>query len=114
MVSFLQILIFLFIYYNYNKNKLYSKGGIKAVVWTDAVQSGIMFGTYILIMIKGTIDLGGLGVVIDRNMESGRLELPEWVYPHYMYYMICKHVSDLSEYANTKRQGSNYQIWNVY
>lgn len=54
-----------------------SKGGLKAVVWTDAVQTTLMFGTYFVILIKGTIDIGGLEVVIERNRESGRLEYPE-------------------------------------
>ncbi|KAH8293445.1 hypothetical protein KR054_000584, partial [Drosophila jambulina] len=53
-------------------------GGIKGVVYTDVVQSVIMYGSLIVIMIKGTVDLGGLGVVWQRNMDGGRLNLPEW------------------------------------
>mgnify|MGYP002655344613 CR=1 FL=1 len=52
-------------------------GGIKAVIWTDVLQMIIMIGVMILIMIKGTINVGGLGVLIERNWESGRLEAPE-------------------------------------
>ncbi|KAK0074325.1 hypothetical protein PV326_012541, partial [Microctonus aethiopoides] len=51
-------------------------GGLRAVVWTDFVQAFIMFGAMFLIAIKGTIDVGGLGVVIQRNLDSGRLEFP--------------------------------------
>ncbi|KAK0166794.1 hypothetical protein PV327_004277 [Microctonus hyperodae] len=51
-------------------------GGLRAVVWTDFVQAFIMFGAMLLIVIKGTIDVGGLGVVIQRNYDSGRLEFP--------------------------------------
>ncbi|XP_012224852.1 sodium-coupled monocarboxylate transporter 1-like [Linepithema humile] len=51
-------------------------GGLKAVVWTDFIQSFIMFGSMLLIVIKGTVDVGGLSVVIQRNQESGRLEFP--------------------------------------
>ncbi|XP_034940832.1 sodium-coupled monocarboxylate transporter 1-like isoform X2 [Chelonus insularis] len=51
-------------------------GGLRAVVWTDFVQVFIMFGSMLLVVIKGTIDLGGLSVVIQRNRDSGRLELP--------------------------------------
>uniref|UniRef100_T1H361 Sodium/solute symporter n=1 Tax=Megaselia scalaris TaxID=36166 RepID=T1H361_MEGSC len=29
-------------------------GGLKAVVWTDVVQSGLMYGSILLVMIKGT------------------------------------------------------------
>ncbi|XP_070142746.1 sodium-coupled monocarboxylate transporter 1 isoform X5 [Drosophila kikkawai] len=53
-------------------------GGIKGVVYTDVVQSVIMYGSLIVIMIKGTVDLGGFGVVWQRNMEGGRLNTPEW------------------------------------
>ncbi|XP_076223967.1 sodium-coupled monocarboxylate transporter 1 [Nomia melanderi] len=51
-------------------------GGIRAVVWTDFIQTFIMFGSMLLIVIKGTSDVGGLSVVLRRNLESGRLELP--------------------------------------
>lgn len=51
-------------------------GGLKAVVWTDFYQTFIMFGSMLLIIIKGTADVGGLSLVIRRNLESGRLEFP--------------------------------------
>lgn len=54
-------------------------GGLKAVIYTDLFQSIIMFGAMLVVIIKGTIDIGGLDVVISRNIESGRLELPESV-----------------------------------
>ncbi|XP_039232655.1 sodium-coupled monocarboxylate transporter 1 isoform X4 [Drosophila yakuba] len=52
-------------------------GGLKAVVWTDVIQTVIMIGAVIFVIIKGTLDVGGLGVVIKRNFESGRVEWPE-------------------------------------
>lgn len=52
-------------------------GGIKAVVWTDVIQIVIMYGVMILIIVKGTMNVGGLSVVIERNWESGRFEAPE-------------------------------------
>uniref|UniRef100_A0A182SEV4 Sodium/solute symporter n=1 Tax=Anopheles maculatus TaxID=74869 RepID=A0A182SEV4_9DIPT len=36
----------------------------------------IMIGALILIVVKGTADIGGLGVLIERNMASGRFEAP--------------------------------------
>nr|XP_012134657.1 PREDICTED: sodium-coupled monocarboxylate transporter 1-like isoform X3 [Megachile rotundata] len=51
-------------------------GGLRAVVWTDFIQIFIMIGSMLLIIIKGTSDVGGLSLVIRRNMESERLELP--------------------------------------
>ncbi|XP_034183348.2 sodium-coupled monocarboxylate transporter 1 [Osmia lignaria lignaria] len=51
-------------------------GGLRAVVWTDFIQIFIMIGSMLLIIIKGTQDVGGFSLVIRRNMESERLELP--------------------------------------
>lgn len=52
-------------------------GGIKAVVYTDVIQIIIMFGTLVTIAIKGTLKIGGVSTVIQRNFESGRIELPK-------------------------------------
>ncbi|XP_067005764.2 sodium-coupled monocarboxylate transporter 1 [Anabrus simplex] len=53
-----------------------SLGGLKAVVWTDVIQAVTMFAAVILIVVKGTIDNGGLSVVWQRNARSGRIEPP--------------------------------------
>lgn len=50
-------------------------GGIKAVVWTDVIQILIMFGSLFLIVIKGTLNVGGL-TVIQKSYDSGRIEAP--------------------------------------
>ncbi|KAG5681246.1 hypothetical protein PVAND_010697 [Polypedilum vanderplanki] len=55
-----------------------SLGGIKAVVWTDVIQMILMYGTLFLIVIKGTMNVGGLSVVIERNAASGRFEAPNF------------------------------------
>lgn len=52
-------------------------GGLKAVVWTDVIQIIQMYAVIIIIAVKGTMDIGGLSVVLDRNNQSGRLEPPE-------------------------------------
>ncbi|XP_073819704.1 sodium-coupled monocarboxylate transporter 1-like [Musca autumnalis] len=52
-------------------------GGLKAVIWTDVIQTVIMIGAIIFVIIKGTIDVGGLGVVWERNWATGRIEAPE-------------------------------------
>ncbi|XP_047119826.1 sodium-coupled monocarboxylate transporter 1-like isoform X1 [Schistocerca piceifrons] len=51
-------------------------GGLRAVVWTDAVQTLVMFGGVVLVVVKGTLDVGGFGVVWSRNVDSGRIEPP--------------------------------------
>nr|CAH7758339.1 unnamed protein product [Callosobruchus chinensis] len=54
------------------------EGGIKGVVWTDVIQIIVMFGSMLLVVIKGTIDIGGFGVVFERNWMSGRIEGPNF------------------------------------
>lgn len=55
-------------------------GGLKAVVWTDVTQSFVMFGSILAVCIKGTFDVGGLDVVLERNAEGGRLNSPPWTW----------------------------------
>ncbi|KAH8294948.1 hypothetical protein KR018_004575 [Drosophila ironensis] len=54
-----------------------SLGGLKAVVWTDVVQAVSMLGALFLVAIKGSIDIGGAGVVLERAWNSNRLEAPD-------------------------------------
>lgn len=51
-------------------------GGLKAVVWTDVVQTFSMFGALILVAVKGTYDLEKGTSVFQKALESGRLESP--------------------------------------
>lgn len=51
-----------------------SIGGMKAVVWTDFFQGLMMYASILVIVIKGTIDLGGFDVVWERAVEGGRIE----------------------------------------
>ena len=46
------------------------------MVWTDAVQAVSMLACVFLVMAKGVMEVGGLGVVWDRNVATGRLEPP--------------------------------------
>lgn len=50
-------------------------GGMKAVLWTDALQVVIMYGSMMFVIIKGCIDVGGFEYVWQKNVESGRAEL---------------------------------------
>nr|XP_029718737.1 sodium-coupled monocarboxylate transporter 1-like [Aedes albopictus]XP_029718738.1 sodium-coupled monocarboxylate transporter 1-like [Aedes albopictus]XP_029718739.1 sodium-coupled monocarboxylate transporter 1-like [Aedes albopictus] len=55
-----------------------SVGGLKAVVWTDVIQTSIMVGAMIIVIIKGTMDVGGLSVVIERNSLGQRFDKPDF------------------------------------
>lgn len=46
-------------------------------MWTDVVQTIMMFGAIFLVMIKGTLDVGGVDVVWDRAVKGDRIEGPE-------------------------------------
>jgi len=49
-------------------------GGIKAVMWTDAFQATVMFGSFLAIIIKGNYEAGGSQKVFDANYQTGRVE----------------------------------------
>lgn len=50
------------------------QGGLKAVVWTDTIQTVMMFGAVIVIVILGTNRVGGVAEVWKRNFDTGRIE----------------------------------------
>jgi sodium-coupled monocarboxylate transporter 8/12 len=47
---------------------------MKAVVWTDALQTVLMFGGMLVVIVIGTVAIGGTSVVWQRGEESGRIE----------------------------------------
>ncbi|XP_045779079.1 sodium-coupled monocarboxylate transporter 1-like [Maniola jurtina] len=53
-------------------------GGLKAVVWTDVIQTIVMIGAMILVIIKGTIIVGGVEEVFRRNWKTSRIEFPSF------------------------------------
>ncbi|XP_076328094.1 sodium-coupled monocarboxylate transporter 2-like [Tachypleus tridentatus] len=51
-----------------------SIGGIKAVVWTDLFQVIVMFISVLVIVIKGSLDEGGIEYVWKKSEEGQRIE----------------------------------------
>ena len=47
---------------------------MKAVVWTDTLQTVVMIGSFLFITIKSNIDVGGTKRVLDLNWETDRVE----------------------------------------
>ncbi|XP_030573342.1 sodium-coupled monocarboxylate transporter 2-like [Drosophila novamexicana] len=47
-------------------------GGIKAVVWTDVVQGGIMLISVIMVGVLGTMQAGGFSSVLENASNGGR------------------------------------------
>lgn len=57
---------------------LYSAiGGIKAVVWTDLCQAGLMYSAVLIVGAVGTYQAGGFGQMFEKASEGHRLELGE-------------------------------------
>ena len=52
-----------------------STGGMKAVLWTDFLQSGLMFAALLAVTCMGVIEIGGMGEVWDRARRGGRLDM---------------------------------------
>ncbi|CAL8112701.1 unnamed protein product [Orchesella dallaii] len=50
------------------------QGGLKAVLWSDALQAIIMFGSVVTILFLGANEVGGFNVVWERATQGGRTE----------------------------------------
>lgn len=53
-------------------------GGIKAVLWTDLFQSVLMFVSLIIVIVRGTIILGGFDNVMKAALDGGRINMNEF------------------------------------
>ncbi|CAI5635659.1 unnamed protein product [Oreochromis niloticus] len=53
-------------------------GGLKAVVWTDVVQIGIMFAGYMSVIIKCVILKGGISTILSDAQEGGRINFVDF------------------------------------
>lgn len=49
-------------------------GGMKAVVWTDLLQSFLMYIAVLAVVVFGAVQLGGLGEIMNIAREGGRLD----------------------------------------
>ena len=55
------------------------KGGLKAVMWIDVIQMGIILAGLLALTIKGTVDAGGMAEVWRKASDGGRLIFDECV-----------------------------------
>lgn len=56
---------------------LFSKGGIRAVIWNDVFQAIVMLGGLVAVLIVGVQKVGGFGNVWDRLDKGQRLNFIE-------------------------------------
>ncbi|KAJ8866438.1 hypothetical protein PR048_032281 [Dryococelus australis] len=52
---------------------------MKAVVWTDFLQSFVTLGSCLAIIILGLVKVGGFNIMLDRSEAGGRLKFFEYV-----------------------------------
>ncbi|XP_048486145.1 sodium-coupled monocarboxylate transporter 1 [Plutella xylostella] len=58
-------------------------GGLRAVVWTDSVQTGVMFVGVVLVAAAGTLAAGGARAVLAVAAETHRADLNNWSFSMY-------------------------------
>ena len=46
---------------------------MRGVIWTDVLQASIMVAGIVVVIIIGTVDVGGVGKVFEAAKEGGRL-----------------------------------------
>jgi len=51
-----------------------SLGGLKAVIWTDVIQTVVMLSGFFAVIIQGSINLGGFGNIWRAAEEGGRID----------------------------------------
>ena len=57
--------------------KMFIQGGMKAVIWTDVFQAGVMITGLIVVIVVGVIELDGFGEVFRRAKEGNRVTVFE-------------------------------------
>lgn len=64
------------------------QGGLKAVVWTDTLQTILMMAGVVCVLVIGTVKLGGPSVVFERNLQTGRLDFLKYAVKSIYYVFI--------------------------
>ena len=57
----------------------HKQGGLRAVIWTDALQAVIMLVGLTLVCALGTREAGGATSVFETAKEIGRFNFDKWV-----------------------------------
>uniref|UniRef100_A0A8C6WRE1 Solute carrier family 5 member 8 n=1 Tax=Neogobius melanostomus TaxID=47308 RepID=A0A8C6WRE1_9GOBI len=61
-------------------------GGLKAVVWTDVFQVGVMLAGFLAVIVQSVILQGGIFPIIKDSQDGGRLNF--WEYADYNHYIV--------------------------
>lgn len=68
------------------------QGGLKAVLWTDALQAVVMMGALFSLAICGVIEVGGFGVAWERSADTERTKFFKLVHALLKIIDICKQI----------------------
>ena len=52
---------------------------MKAVVWTDCFQVLVLYSSMLAVLIKGTLNVGGISLVWEHNANTGRSDFFKYV-----------------------------------
>ncbi|XP_078619973.1 sodium-dependent multivitamin transporter-like [Branchiostoma floridae x Branchiostoma japonicum] len=88
-------------------------GGMKAVIWTDVFQCIIMFAGMITVLIKGSIEAGGIARVFRVAAESDRIEFfnfsPDPTIRHTVWCLVVGGAfNNMAIYATNQAQVQRY------
>ncbi|XP_078700496.1 sodium-coupled monocarboxylate transporter 1-like isoform X1 [Branchiostoma floridae x Branchiostoma belcheri] len=88
-------------------------GGMKAVIWTDVFQCVIMFAGMIAVLIKGSIQAGGIATVFRLAAESDRIEFfnfsPDPTIRHTVWCLVVGGAfNNMAVYATNQAQVQRY------
>lgn len=50
-------------------------GGLKAVVWTDVIQFGVMLGSLVAVVLIGIWHGGGFSTILEKSNSGGQLDI---------------------------------------
>nr|CAI5820560.1 unnamed protein product [Callosobruchus analis] len=71
-------------------------GGLKALVWSDALQFSVTMGAMVTVFVLGLKSIGGIGYVWRKGVEQGRLDVFETVWLYCLGMISVKTLSVLS------------------
>ena len=100
-----------FIIITLTQNSLFmalQQGGLKGVIWVDAIQMLIIIAGVLAIIIKGTLDVGGIGKVMQIARDGNRLEFD--VYVFLCYLKISKQKFKMLKFVKILMLSFTYQM----
>jgi len=84
------------------------EGGMKAVIWTDAVQTCFMFVGIVAVVVKGSVDHGGFSSIWSVMYDDDRIQF--WEYVDVLLYLSSSSSSSSSSPSSSMIHRHEYQL----